>query len=93
MTAFYMMMIQDQNQGQECTTTIMQENEYNGKECSANMLDYPSTSMLEEHGITANLVHFINNVLPRLVASALTMYIGICLGYVGLVHLTWISPN
>lgn len=49
----------------------------------------------EYHDTTSSsspMAHFINDTLPRLVASGLTFYVGICCGYVGLVHLGWL-PN
>jgi len=50
-------------------------------------------SNLEEyHDTSSPIAHFINDTLPKLVASGLTFYVGICCGYVGLVHLGWL-PN
>ena len=49
--------------------------------------------LLDVDSIGVTGVHFINEILSRLVASALIVYVGICCGYVGLVHTKLISPD
>lgn len=43
--------------------------------------------------VGGTVMHFLEEVLPRLVASSLMFYIGICCSYVGLVHLKVIKPD
>lgn len=43
--------------------------------------------------ILISINYFVNEKLPRYVASALLIHVGICCGYVGLVHMQIISPD
>eukprot|EP00979_Chaetoceros_neogracilis_P014472 scaffold4646_cov267-Chaetoceros_neogracile.AAC.8 len=58
--------------------------DHSNETSKSSMVDYTTT--------TSFITSFFNETLPRLVASGLTLYVSICCGYVGLVHLGWL-PN
>lgn len=45
------------------------------------------------HFLTGSMTKFFNGTLPRIVASGITMYLGVCCVYVGSVHLKWLNTN
>ena len=66
------------------------------EDASGKGLEYASF-LMDTYGIGSSIgsgiVHVVNDTIPRLVASALTAYIGVCCGYVGLVHLGFVMPK
>lgn len=62
------------------------------KDSNGNPKDINILHLEEYYDASSTIAHIINDILPKLVASGLTFYVGICCGYVGLVHLGWL-PN
>jgi hypothetical protein len=45
------------------------------------------------NGLAAVATDFFHESFPKLVASGITMYLGVCCGYVGLIHLNVLKNN
>ena len=84
---------------QESQCTEQQADQQN-EECRMKGFILPSLISLIQLQVEINaqsigvaVMHFFNETLPRIVASAFVAYLGICCGYVGLAHLKIISPD
>ena len=76
---------------EECKVEVEAEVEAEVKANYDTIVTFMDTMNMDNILISIN--YFVNEKLPRYVASALLIHVGICCGYVGLVHMQIISPD